>query len=83
MNKKQWMTLSIVFYVLMFLFIGQDFIWNNSCQNEWATGLGQPATAVDVSICVKAEVYAPFVWLFFALGVAFSICSSLEPKKKN
>ena len=82
MNKKQWMTLSIVFYILMFLFIGQDLIWNGHCINAW-TGLGEPATAIDVSACVKAEVYAPFIWLSFALGIAFSICSSFESKKKK
>lgn len=75
MNKKQWITLSITFWILMFLFIGLDRI--NTCVLD--TG-NLPLGEYDIWCIVNGEIYEPFIYLFFVLAIAFSICGFFEYK---
>ena len=58
------------------LFIYIDLSWNLFCGDSYRDN--SPVTAMDVTACVRAEVYSLFIWLFFVLFIAFQICSWLE-----
>jgi len=82
MNKAQWRLLAI-FFILMgawFLFIFDSSVWEQTCHD--AVLNFDVATTFDVFACIRAEIYTPFVWVFFPLGVVCFILGWLEPKKK-
>ena len=75
MKRSQWLTLSIASYIGMGWFIRLDSgFW--SCLNLLSEKLG----SYDVWCIVNGEIYEPFIYLTFGLGIVFSICFLLEPK---
>ena len=81
MNKSQWYVLSFVCLGVMLLFISLDYQWNAHCTNAWESD--RPLDAMDITACVKAEVYAPFIILSFIFANTFWILAWLEKDKKK
>ena len=77
MKEKQWIVFQIVFLILMFWFISLDLTWNAMC-----TMSVEPALVMDITACVQAEIYEPFIYTTFALSTACLICGFLGDKKK-
>ncbi len=76
MNKKQLRYFSIMFWILMMIFIGIDTI-NTISPNSYKENL----TISDIYFLINGEIYEPFIWLFALLGVGFLIMSWLEKEK--
>jgi hypothetical protein len=75
MNRKQWYVLGIFFILLAMLFMYMSLQWKGSCN---------PVGEVEMSnivSCVKGEIFSPYPYIFFGLGVLFQILAWLEPKR--
>lgn len=75
MNKNQWYKLSISSVILMFIFIGIDSLYRG-CSRAVSNQL----SVYDIWCIVNAEIYEPFIYLFFILNWIFLICGWLEKK---
>jgi len=78
MNKAQWNVLSVFSYVLMFIFIGLDSQYY-SCSNFAL--LENTLNSGDIWCIVSGEIYEPFIYLFFSLGIIFLILGWLESRR--
>ena len=76
MNKKQWNVFAIASYLLGILFAKISLQWKGTCGLE-------DVNMMNIFSCVRGEIFAPFPYIFFALGLVCFICAWLEPKTKN
>ena len=76
MNRNQLYTLSIFFILLAILFISISLQWKISCD------MSSEVTMPNIFSCVRGEIFAPYPYIFFGLGLVFQILAWLEPKKK-
>jgi len=74
MKSSQWFVLSIMFWILMGWFIFIDSTFNCDMFSLEERSLSQ----ADIWCVVNSEIYDPFIYLFFALGITCSICGGLE-----
>ena len=83
MNKNQWFVLGI-FFILMGMWFTtlNNSVWEKSCEDS-VLDFDAHATTIDVFACIKSEMYDPFIWIFFPLGIVCFILGGLEPKKKR
>lgn len=78
MNRNQWYALSIIFVIL-----GWWFTILDAPDNTDELFNGELLELFDVYWAIHTEIYDPFIWLFFILGIiVFPIMAWLEPKKK-
>ena len=82
MNKKQWLVLAWSFLIIGFMFIGLDRM-NGMCLNAKISQMSQDLDLGDVWCVVNAEIYEPFIYLFYTLFVVFLICGGLEKEKEK
>ena len=75
MNKKQWNILAIVFEMLAIIFVKISLQWKSRC------GLDD-VSMTNIFSCIRGEIFAPFPYIFFAMGVTFFICGLLESNKE-
>ena len=75
----------------MFLFVGLDltngYLFSNPCNDVKSDSLmlsfGNQVHTLDwyeMDCIVRENIYAPFIWVSFALSIAFSICAKHEKK---
>ena len=76
MNTKQWYVLSISSYLLAILFVRISLQWKGFCD------VFDEVTMSNIFSCIRGEIFAPFPYIFFTLGIVFLILAWLEPKKK-
>ena len=76
MNKKQWYVLAIAFTLLAMLFMYISLQWKGFCNK-----FGE-VTMSNIFSCIRGEIFSPFVYLLFGLGIVFMICAWLESKSK-
>lgn len=76
MKRSQWFIFSIVFWILMILFITIDNTFDCDMFEKYELPLGK----FDIWCIVNSEIYDPFIWIFATLGVACIICGCLEKK---
>lgn len=76
MNKKQWYVLSISSYLLSVLFVFISLQWKSVCD------VFGEATMSNIFSCIRGEIFAPYPYIFFTLGIVFMILAWLEHKKK-
>ena len=83
MNEKQWVVLGIFFIIIgmWFSFLNSS-VWGQSCQ-ESVLDFDAHATTIDVFACIKSEIYTPFIWIFYPLGLVCFYLGRLEPKKNE
>ena len=74
MNKIQWKVLGIASWLLMVLFIFLDLSHGFILINDVCLG------SDDIYCVVRGEVFMPFIYIFFVLGIVFHICSLFERK---
>ena len=83
MNRKQWFVLAWSCMIIVIIFIGIDTM-NNHCFNAEMSKMSfEPADISDVWCVVNAEIYEPFIYLFYSLWIVFMICGFLEPTFKK
>ena len=80
MRSSQWYLIGIFLMVASLWFIRLDGTYNMWCMNSYDQ---ETISAIDVQVCTKSEVYAPFIWLLFPLGVVFIICGWLEGRAEK
>lgn len=81
MNKKQWNVLGIFLILISMWFIFIDSsVWQSACYDSSFND--EPVTKIDLIACIKAEIFTPFIWITFPLGIVCFILGWLEPKKK-
>jgi len=76
MNRNQWYVLSIASYLLAWLFSYISSQWKSFCYT------GVQETFNTLQACVRGDIFAPYPYIFFTLGLVFLILAWLEPKKK-
>ncbi len=74
MNKKQWNVMGVAFALIGMLFIRMSLQWKNMC------GLMDEVTMLEIVLCIKGEIFAPYPYIFFGMAIVFMICSWLEEK---
>lgn len=80
MNRKQWFVLGIFFILISMWFIFIDSsVWKYNCYDSFDD---EPVTKIDMLSCIKGEIFTPFIWITFPLGIVCFILGGLEPKKK-
>ncbi len=77
MKASQWWVLAIGCYLMMFWFISMDVYSPLDCG-----GLDGDLDSGDVWCIFQAEMFDPFIYLLFPLGLMLSICGILEEKKE-
>ena len=80
MKSSQWYLIGIFLMVICFWFIRLDLTYNIFCMSSYDQ---ETISAIDVQVCTKSEVYAPFIWLLFPLGWIFIICGWIESHSKK
>lgn len=80
MNRNQWLVLAWSCMIIGILFIGLDMT-KGSCLNINQIS-SEPVNLSDVWCIVNAEIYEPFIYMFYSLWIVFLILAWLEPKKK-
>ncbi len=80
MRKNQWFVLAYTFLVLMIFFIYMDISWGNTCN---LFNLEQPLNKLDLSACIQAEIFEPFIWLFFVMWIVCSINGWVEGRAER
>jgi len=80
MRSSQWYLIGILLMVMSFWFIRLDLTYNTFCMDSYDQ---ETISAIDVQVCTKSEVYAPFIWLLFPLGWVFIICGWLEQRTEK
>ena len=76
MNGKQWLTLQVLFLGLGMLFIFLTSTWRDFCDFE-------VLEMSNIYACIRAESFAPFVYIFFGLVFIIPILSFLRTDKKH
>lgn len=81
MNKRQWFILGILFIILgmWFSFLNSS-VWGQACE-EAVLNFDAPSTTIDVFACIKSEIYTPFIWIFYPLGLICFMLAWLEKEK--
>jgi len=74
MNKKQWIVFTIFSYLLAMLFVKISMQWKGYCNLD-------ELLMSNIFSCIRGEIFAPYPYIFFTLGIIFMICASLESKK--
>lgn len=83
MNRTQWYILGIFFILLgMWFSFLNNSVWKQTCSDS-ISNYEVPATTFDVFACIRSEMFVPFVWIFYPLGIVFLILGWLEPKEKK
>lgn len=83
MNRNQWFVLCIFFILLgMWFSFMNNSVWQQSCEDS-ISKYDTPATTFDVFACIRSEMFIPFIWIFYPLGIVCFILGLLEPKKKK
>ena len=82
MNRKQWFVLAWSCMIIGIIFIGIDTMNTNLFNARLSQMSFEPADIGDVWSVVNAEIYEPFIYMFYSLSIVFMICGFLEPKKK-
>ena len=76
MRKSQWLVISIACNLLGMLFVRISLQWKLLCDN-----FGE-ATMSNIFACTRGEIFAPYPYIFFTLGIVFMICFLFEFWKK-
>jgi len=66
---------------MSFWFIREDAVWTSYC--NLFDDDSSPLSKVDIVKCLNQEIYDPFIWLLFPLGVVFNICGWLESRAEK
>jgi len=74
MNKSQWSVFAIGSHALAFLMIKISLQWKGYC------GL-DVVDMTNIYACIRGEVFAPYPYIFFGLGIIFMIVAFLEKGK--
>ena len=74
MNRNQWFVIAIGLYLIGMLLMNISLQWQVNC--------GSLGYEVSMT-CIRGQIFAPYPYIFFGLGLIFSICGLLEPKKKK
>ncbi|MBS3085697.1 hypothetical protein J4225_03360 [Candidatus Pacearchaeota archaeon] len=83
MNRNQWFVLSI-FFTLMGVFFIQLDSSATLCFNIAGESIPTEAEIVSSTYCViNSEIFDPFIWFFFPLGIVCIFLGWLEPKNKR
>ncbi len=81
MNKKQWHTLGVTFWILGLIFIYMDLshgfiITSDPCNSNLR--INNVLDENDIICTVRGEIYSPFIWLFVALAIISHIMARIE-----
>jgi len=75
MRSSQWFLIGIFFTIMMLWFISVDKSFSQFCD---FSDNSRPISKADIAVCVKGEVYGPFIMLLFPLSFVFYICGVIE-----
>ena len=76
MNKSQWFVLSWSCMIIGVIFIAIDS-FSTRCINL----ISEQLSIYDVWCVVNAEIYEPFIYMFYMLFIVFMILGFMEKKK--
>jgi len=77
MTRREWFILSIIFWVIIGIFVSLDLMNPLTC----VQASGSQASAADIWCIFQSEMYDPFIMMFGLLGFCFFIGSWFIPDK--
>ncbi len=80
MRTSQWSILSLFCTGMAIFFTKQDSFWGKICRE---IPMDSPLIRWDIVACVNAEIYEPFIWILFPLGILFIILGVMEHGKNK
>ena len=80
MKSSQWYLIGIFLIVMSMYFIYLDLTYNTWCMSSYDK---ESIGALDIQACTRSEVYGPFIWILYPLGVVFNICGWIESRSER
>lgn len=74
MKRNQWYVLSVASYLLGMLFVRISLGWKQICEFD-------VVNMMNIFSCIRGEIFAPYPYIFFALGFVFIILGFMEKEK--
>jgi hypothetical protein len=84
MRKNQWYVLGIAFWLLMMLFIYQDYSYEVACGGFAGHGEKSFEPLLRYELwCINTEILDPFIYFFMVMSVACWINGWLEGRAEK